>query len=171
MLLLHLGYLVEEEIGDFIKTLFPGDFFETPVHLAPLVVLAGGGILEIVGGVFPYAQKARQSAWACLELVLRCLHENTGNLLIPCFLRFRSSIHPVLVAGPRLACKKQSRDFFSALPILFMFMYTPPVILITIRFNNNSSHVCKGLIKPPDRGSTHDQPRRLYTGTHWINLF
>ena len=66
------------------KALLPGGLGVFPVHLAPLKVLAGGGILQIAVGVRDLAAVQRRQPEGGVDLlIVRGLAEDTGDELTP----------------------------------------------------------------------------------------
>src|SRR5699024_9324810 len=79
--------------GDGHKALLAGDLGELGVHLGPLVILAGGGQLQILGGGADFAARhVLVPELGMLLLVAGGLGEEGGDLLIAVLLRLRGIV-------------------------------------------------------------------------------
>ena len=113
VLLLNLGNRFELR-GDVVKTLFAGDLRKTCVHVGPLVVLAGGGVLEVGHGVGdgPAVQMLVPQL-GMLFLIFSRLEENRRDLLKTVLLG-AGSIVGILVSRHRFTGKRRVQIGFGA---------------------------------------------------------
>ena len=96
VLLLDLGHFLKQE-GDVVEALLLGLLGHGGVHVGPLVVLAGGGGLQVLGGGADAAQQLEPDLGVLL-LVGGGLLEDLGDLDIAVLLGLGGEVG-VLVAG------------------------------------------------------------------------
>ena len=97
MLLLDLGHALEQ-LGDVVEALFPGGLGEAGVHVGPLVILAGGGVLQVVQGVADAVVEELEPDLGVLLLVVGSLLEDVGDLHVAVLLGL-AGVVGVLVPG------------------------------------------------------------------------
>ena len=133
MLLLNFGNALEQ-IGDVVKALFPGGLGETGVHVGPLVVLAGGGVLQVVHRVANAPMEELKPHFGVLFLVVGCLLKDGGNLHIAVLLGL-GSVVGVLVprlgfpgkSGHQIGLGLRALQFWHGLFLLQRISVLPPV--------------------------------------------
>ena len=103
VLSLNIAYLFEQNC-DMLKAFFSGFLCKVCIHIGPLIVFSGCGILEIFHRVADSAAQELKPHLGVFFFVVRSLGEDGSNLL-KAFLFCLRSIEGVFVSCLRFACK------------------------------------------------------------------